>query len=351
MTETAKERAVYARLQDTESKEIFMQRKKWTEMSMGGGKLDIFWYKSAFIKELDHILQNERFILYGYGGAGKTLYQYYRMLSRDRPDGGSCVEIWDQYAGKREEKPGEPRMVCPPSMAAEITAVFDRVIITPAAYEKYYQMKNRCLSIGIAKEKIFLLKKFPDQYFDPDIIHFEENEVMIDGGCYDFSDSMDMIRIAPCVKRIYAFEPNAEMYEIVKANAEKSGFSHYSLQNKALWHCDEELSFAGLEEGASSVSEAAAGAKVQAISLDNSEASKETVTFVKLDIEGSELMALRGMSNIIKRDKPKLAICIYHKPEDYYEIGNYILELVPAYKLYIRHYHYSPLETVLYAVL
>ena len=70
-----------------------------------------------------------------------------------------------------------------------------------------------------------------------------------------------------------------------------------------------------------------------------------------MDIEGSEQDALLGAAGIIRRDRPRLAICIYHKPEDLYEIPFLIKELVPEYRLYIRHHSDTYAETVLYATL
>ena len=75
----------------------------------------------------------------------------------------------------------------------------------------------------------------------------------------------------------------------------------------------------------------------------------ERVDFIKMDIEGSELEALKGAKNTIKRHKPRLAICIYHKIEDFYTIPKYIKELVPEYKLYVKHHTDREWETVLYA--
>ena len=77
----------------------------------------------------------------------------------------------------------------------------------------------------------------------------------------------------------------------------------------------------------------------------------DVATFLKMDIEGAELQALVGAKETIKKYKPRLAICIYHKLEDIVTIPEYILSLVPEYKFYIRHHHPTiGTETVLYAV-
>ena len=74
----------------------------------------------------------------------------------------------------------------------------------------------------------------------------------------------------------------------------------------------------------------------------------ENVSFIKADVEGSEMSMLRGAADIIRTKKPLLAICLYHKLSDYYEIPLFIKSLVPEYHFEIR--HHSPIinETVLY---
>lgn len=70
-----------------------------------------------------------------------------------------------------------------------------------------------------------------------------------------------------------------------------------------------------------------------------------------MDIEGSELAALRGAEKTIKKSKPKLAICVYHKPEDLITIPQFISSLVPEYKFFLRHHQYISWDTVLYAII
>jgi len=73
-------------------------------------------------------------------------------------------------------------------------------------------------------------------------------------------------------------------------------------------------------------------------------------TYIKMDIEGAELDALIGAEEIIKRCKPKLAVCVYHNPEHFWQIPFYIKRLAPEYRIYLRHHSLDITETVCYAV-
>jgi len=70
--------------------------------------------------------------------------------------------------------------------------------------------------------------------------------------------------------------------------------------------------------------------------------------YIKIDIEDSEKEALIGAKEIIKDFKPKLAISIYHKAEDLWEIPLLIKELNPNYEFKIRCHNYLCIETILY---
>jgi FkbM family methyltransferase len=74
------------------------------------------------------------------------------------------------------------------------------------------------------------------------------------------------------------------------------------------------------------------------------------VDFIKMDIEGSELSALRGAESTIRRWQPKLAISLYHRPEDFFSIPSWIDSLGIGYRLYLDHYSIHHEETVLYAI-
>ena len=69
-----------------------------------------------------------------------------------------------------------------------------------------------------------------------------------------------------------------------------------------------------------------------------------------MDIEGAEMPALQGGKELISNNYPVLAICIYHKPDDFWVIPQYIKKNWNNYKLYVRHHTDLMTETVLYAV-
>ncbi len=73
-------------------------------------------------------------------------------------------------------------------------------------------------------------------------------------------------------------------------------------------------------------------------------------SFIKMDIEGFEAEALRGAKKSIAQHKPKLAISIYHKPEDFIVLPELIKSICPSYRFYLDHYTIFDADTILYAI-
>jgi len=76
----------------------------------------------------------------------------------------------------------------------------------------------------------------------------------------------------------------------------------------------------------------------------------ERITIIKMDIEGAEYDALLGARGRILKDRPILAICVYHTQNDIWRIPLLIRELLPEHRLYLRGYEGDGFQTVLYAV-
>lgn len=83
---------------------------------------------------------------------------------------------------------------------------------------------------------------------------------------------------------------------------------------------------------------------------DYATSSLNRVDFIKMDVEGAELAALIGATEVIREFKPRLAISGYHKPEDLWELPQKIKALNPGYELTFGHHSPVHWESVFYAV-
>lgn len=152
----------------------------------------------------------------------------------------------------------------------------------------------------------------------------------------------------PNAKKVYAFEPNKENYEnCLKKIKFIQGGHKIEMINKGLYDSEGEKHF--IYDGGSSHISDGSSETIQTVSLDDFMENREKVSFIKMDIEGVEMDALEGARKTIIRDKPDLAICIYHKNSDIVDILQQILDIYPDYRLYIRHYSVFRWETVVYA--
>ncbi len=195
----------------------------------------------------------------------------------------------------------------------------------------------------------YIYRSETGQYFTPDFMTFGE-EVFVDAGCKDLGTSQELLKYCSRLKRVYAFEPDESNYKDCIRRKEEFNDTEIELFPYGTWSDRRVLHFSATANGSSHVCENGE-TSIKVMPIDEAVAGKERVTFIKMDVEGSELESLKGARETILKDKPKLAICLYHKPEDVVEIPLYIKELVPEYKLYIRHHSNGPSETVLYAVM
>lgn len=91
--------------------------------------------------------------------------------------------------------------------------------------------------------------------------------------------------------------------------------------------------------------------KVRTLKIDDLVASGDfpRIDFIKMDIEGAELEALKGSESVLRQFKPKLAITVYHHFKDFWTIPQYLDSLGLGYRFYLRHFTIHAEETVLFA--
>lgn len=176
-----------------------------------------------------------------------------------------------------------------------------------------------------------------------------EEEVYVDCGAFN-GDTV--VKYASFVggkyKKIYAFEPSEKNVLELKENVHY--LSNVEVINKGSWKEETILEFE--DDGSASQIVEKGRIQVSVTTIDKT-VKGEKVTFIKMDVEGSELESLEGAVETIRRNFPKLAICCYHKKDDivnlYHYISNFNNEKM-EYHFYLRHHSNSAYETVLYAI-
>ena len=191
----------------------------------------------------------------------------------------------------------------------------------------------------------------PDQYFD--VFSPGEDEVFVDGGSFNGDTAGQFIKwCGGRFRKLFLIEPIEENLRAIRERFE--GDSRITYAACALWDRPAQLSFF-LNGDSSRIDSEAVYAKEQCSFTEGRKlddiVGDEKVTFIKLDVEGSETEALRGAEQTIRRWHPRLAVSVYHKERDIIDIPSYIHEAYPEYRLWLRHYSSSTLETVLYASL
>jgi FkbM family methyltransferase len=155
--------------------------------------------------------------------------------------------------------------------------------------------------------------------------------------------------------RVYSFEPNNINLKVLESNVSEHVLKNIKVFPSGLSNDRVEADPVALKENCDygfSINQAdRSGQKCPQQRIDDLVASGELerVDFIKFDIEGAELEALKGGVETLKKYRPKLAISLYHKPCDFYEIIEFLSEQCPFYSFYLNHYTINAEETVLYA--
>jgi FkbM family methyltransferase len=192
-------------------------------------------------------------------------------------------------------------------------------------------------------------------------MHNVNKHIFVDAGAYTGDTMADFAcKTRGKFTQVIAFEPTPELFKQVqerKAELMKVWNltdDHFDIVHGGLGEFDGTMALCmkdsdpnGAGNSFYNIAERK-GDEVKVWSLDSYLQGKP-VTFIKADIEGFELDMLRGAKETIKAHKPDLAICVYHKMSDLWEIPRYVNYLVPEYRLYLRHHHHDYSETVLYA--
>ncbi len=143
--------------------------------------------------------------------------------------------------------------------------------------------------------------------------------------------------------RVYAWEPVAEIYEVLLRNVQGNHQEHVVCVRKGL---ADEPGRAGIHVPAdhsccSSLENGVEG-RLEEIEVTTIDAEVERlgvgqVNLIKLDVEGYEEKVLRGAAQTLRRFRPVLAMAAYHHEEDRWRLPAVIRGIEPAYRVTVSY--------------
>lgn len=201
------------------------------------------------------------------------------------------------------------------------------------------------------KSCIKAIKSKYKQYFEPTILSFRQEEVFIDCGAYTGDSVVQFYEeISGRLKKVYSFEPDRSNFLKLCDTVRRIDPLRIIPINSGVYHSTGKISFHELGGIDTRIGSGENSVSLPVVSIDDFMKNKEDATFIKMDIEGAELDALLGAKETIQKNKPKLAISVYHKASDLWKIPLLIKSLNKDYRFYLRHYTNEITETICYAI-
>lgn len=344
-------RAVYRWLEDDISRDIYLQRFNYL---LTDDKSYIDNIVRKYLPQLKIYGESERFcqyinsqsdvsvILYGAGRDASFLASQLKKLNGN-------ILFCDRNTDKQINGFFGYKVISPEKLHSSYRKAC--VIITTSKY--VHEIRDDLIKHGFDKDQIvdmhnLLAMYVPGFYFDMPFLHYGEHEVFVDAGSYNLGTTRLLLKYCDHLDKVYAFEPSEDNFQLCERCKSENKMDFVNLYNYGTWSRNDVLQFDATMDTGSRVA-ANGEAKIRVVAIDDI-VGEDKVTFIKMDVEGSELESLRGAKKTILNHKPKLAISIYHKLEDMVTIPSYIHSIVPYYKFYVRHLSNLWTETVLYAV-
>ena len=188
-------------------------------------------------------------------------------------------------------------------------------------------------------------------YFHKNILLQLEHEIIIDGGAFTGDSAFLFLNATQGAAQIFSFEPDIDNYNTLLRNIlHNKASSHIHALPYGLWDSKSTLHFLSAQHTSRIVEHG--DNFINTVSIDwFCQFFHINPTWIKLDVEGAEMQALRGASNTIQKNKPKLCISLYHCAGDLWELPDFIMSLRDDYVFHIGHHSVDKTiyDTILYA--
>jgi FkbM family methyltransferase len=188
-------------------------------------------------------------------------------------------------------------------------------------------------------------------YFREELFSLWKNETLVDCGAFDGDTlSLFLAKTGNSFNGAIAFEPDPVNFEKLAERVNRMApevSQRITLHQTATGEINERVL---MDVGSGVASQVGKGdQEVESVALD-SLLQGVAVSFIKMDIEGSELATLAGAKRLIRQNSPILAISAYHRQDDLWNIPLFIRDLNPDYSIHLRPHMLEGWDLVCYAI-
>lgn len=228
----------------------------------------------------------------------------------------------------------------------EISWPINRYDLRPAGYDSQIEAQ------GLTNT--FFLEQYRFNRENCPEIGVREGDMVVDGGgCMGDTAIYGACR-AKETGRVFCFEFDVNNLVWLKRNLDLNPAIKPRIQVMpfALWDRSGESVIIDGEGPSARIMAGTEGRTVQSMAIDDlvTKGTTARIDFIKLDIEGAELRALKGAEMVLQQFRPRLAISVYHHEDDMWEIPLWINSLGLGYRFYLEHFTTHLEETVLFAI-
>lgn len=191
-------------------------------------------------------------------------------------------------------------------------------------------------------------------YFPADVpLELPPDTIFVDCGAYD-GDTVRYFLEHQCghFREIFAFEPdeiNCRKLRDYVATLDAEAARRVHIYNAGVGKSYTKMRF----QPTGNMSAAFGGegeTEVEVVAVQEIVGGEGASVYVKYDVEGAEWDALEGTKELLRRARATLAVSVYHRPDDLWQLPIYLKTLDPDYRLFLRTQGEDGMDAICYAL-
>lgn len=187
---------------------------------------------------------------------------------------------------------------------------------------------------------------YRQRYFPGDVgLALGENTTYADCGSHDGQEALYFARLTGGrFRALHAFEPDRNNFRRLCENVNRTvagmGLVPVYCHELGVYDRNAFLMASGYDAGVTILDQPAQGGMgIHVCRLDD---MLDDLSHLRLEIEGAELAALHGARGLILKNRPSMAISVYHKATDFPDVIGFLREVDKGYRLSLRHQSLEP---------